>query len=143
MITTTNGGSVPRIALRSVEYSHRRLIEYSGLNSRVLDDLFEIIWHENLSLDNSAIRINVILPVEIRNECKKIDERRRKPNQKQSDIEATISKWANDNNVHPSHAVFIGPSAVLFFDDKEKAAMAHLFISDNILEFKQARYHSL
>src|SRR4051794_3468135 len=96
MITTTNGGSVPRIALRSVEYSHRRLIEYSGLNSRVLDDLFEIVWHENLSLDNSAIRINVILPVEIRNECKKIDERRRKPNQKQSDIEATISKWAND-----------------------------------------------
>ena len=139
MIKTTSGRSIPRKAFWTLEHYHRRFIDHTGLNARVLDDLFRTIWHESLAPDSPAIRVNVTLPTEVHEQCKKISERRRKPYQRESDIEDTIIEWANGNNVHPSHAVFIGPSAVLFFDNESESVMAHLSMSDQILEFKERR----
>ena len=139
MIKTTSGRSLPRTIFWTLEYYQRRFIDHIGLNARVIDDLFETIWHESLAPDSQSIRINVSLPIEVHKQCKKINERRRKPDQRKSDIEAAIVEWANGNGVYPSHAVFIGPSAVLFFNNENKAVVAHLFMSDQILEFKERR----
>ena len=132
-----------RIALRGLEYLQRQFIECGGLDPRVLDDLYEIVWHESLALDSSAIQINVTLPLEVRDQCEKINERRKKLDQRQSDIKSTIIKWANSESVNPSYAVFVGPSAVLFFDNEKEAVVAHLYMSDHILEFKKFRYGTL
>ena len=36
-----------------------------GLNPKVVDDLYETIWHPNLVSIGKCIRINLILPLEV------------------------------------------------------------------------------
>ena len=137
MIKARNGRVHLREYVRILDYRLRLSVFYDGLNPRVVDDLYETIWHPNLVSDRACIRINLILPLEVQDRCNKIDRRRKNSGQKEADIEAAIIAWAGYNNAKPLHAVFIGPSAVLFFDSKEQAAIAHLFMSDFICDFKE------
>jgi|SRR4051794_15616758 hypothetical protein len=137
MIKITSGRMCSREYVREWECRLRSFIEDDGLNPRTVDDLYEIVQHPNLNPNQTYIRINVMLPLEVQEQCNKIDRRRKNLDQKEADIEAAIIAWSGANNANPLHAVFIGPSAVLFFGDKKDASIAHLFMSEFISDFKE------
>src|SRR4051794_5715590 len=98
MIKARNGRVHLREYVRSLDYRLRSSVFYDDLNPRVVDDLYETIWHPNLASDRACIRINLILPLEVQDRCNKIDRRRKNSDQKEVDIETAIIAWAGYNN---------------------------------------------
>jgi hypothetical protein len=137
MVITTSGRMHFREYIQRMEHDLRSLIEHDGLNPGAVDDLYKIVWHPNLKSDQTYIRINVMLPLEVQEQCNKVGRSRKKWDHKEADIEAAIIAWSGANNASPLHAVFVGPSAVLFFGSKEDASIAQLFMSEFINDFKE------
>jgi hypothetical protein len=94
MIVIKSGRRYSRECVRDWEYRLRSFIEEDGLNPRAVDDLYEIVRHPNLKPDQTYIQINVMLPLEVQEQCNKIDRRRRNLDQKEADIEAAIIAWS-------------------------------------------------
>jgi hypothetical protein len=98
-------------------------------NKNAISDLYDTIWHCNITPDNSSTRIIVMPPLEVREKCDKIARRRTNSWQNELDIEATIMEWCAGINVTPRHAVYTNRPAVLFFDNESALVMAKMVLN--------------
>ena len=117
MIVTNNGGMYSRAELKSFAQVLFAQIIRHNYNKNAISDLYNTIWHCDITPDSSLTRIIVMPPLEVREKCDKIARRRKNSRQKELDIEATIMEWCAENNVTPRHAVYTNRPAVLFFND--------------------------
>jgi len=130
VIVTNNGGMYSRAELKSFAQVLFAQIIRHNYNKNAISDLYNTIWHCDITPDSSLTRIIVMPPLEVREKCDKIARRRKNSRQKELDIEATIMEWCAENNVTPRHAVYTNRPAVLFFDNDSALVMAKIVLND-------------
>jgi hypothetical protein len=135
MISTKDGNNYTRKALKKyVEILIRQII-VQGHNPHAVNDIYENVWHPQLSLSKSYKRMVVVPPWEVQEQCHKISKFRMKAGQKEIEIEAVIMKWCGDHYVTPLKVVFTNKPVVLFFDDDAAFVMAKLAMFDFTRDF--------
>ena len=130
VIYTNNGGMYRRTELKNFAQVLFSQIVKHNYNKNSISDLYDTIWHSDVSPDKSLTRIIVMPPLEVREKCDQIARRRTNSRQIELDIEATIMEWCAGINVTPRHAVYTNRPAVLFFDNDSALVMAKIVLND-------------